>query len=172
MNKLLIGLGSRAQIGKDYLAQELKRYFDVERRAFADSLKDDLRFLFKQHNLDFDMLISEPEIKKVIRPLMVAYGHTLRTFDENVWVNRVFKRPMEHEVTIITDVRYPNEALRIKELGGIYIDINTNIPPANEVEAEYSPKMRELADFVITNNFDGKFVSDMVELINKLRLPK
>ena len=170
MKKVIIGLGSKAQIGKDYAAAQLRAYFSVQRIAFADALKDDLRFLFKQNNLDFDMLISEPDIKKIIRPLLVAYGHTMREFNDDIWVDRALKnRNLDAEVTVITDVRYPNEAKRLKELGGYYIDIETNVPPANDVEALYSPQMREIADFVVVNNFDGKFVPDLVELINQLR---
>lgn len=169
MKKIIIGLGSKAQIGKDYAAAQLKQYFDVERIAFADELKNDLKYLFKQNNLDLDMINSEPELKKVIRPLYVAYGHTMREFNENLWVDRALKdRELNHQVTIITDVRYPNEAKRLKELGGTYIEIETNIPPANEVEALYSPLMGGEADFVVRNNFDGKFVSDMVDLITIL----
>ena len=115
------------------------------------------------------MLISEPEIKKVIRPLLVAYGHTMREFNSDIWVDRALKnKDLSSQVTIITDVRYPNEAKRLKELGGYYIDIETSVPPANDVEALYSPQMREIADAVVVNNFDGSFITTLVELINRL----
>ena len=168
MKKVLIGLGSKAQIGKDYAAAQLKNYFDVERVAFADALKSDLSFLFKQNGLRLNELLAVPELKEKVRPLLVSYGQTMREFIPDIWINRALAKDYKSQVTVITDVRFPNEAKRIQAMGGYYVEIVSDRPPANETEALYSPMMEGLADFKIKNNFDGNYVTDMVELVHKL----
>lgn len=167
--QVIIGLGSKAQIGKDYAAAQLKKHFDVERIAFADALKSDLSYLFSSNKLDFNLLMSEPELKAKVRPLLVAYGQVIREFNPDVWVNRALQnKTFDHQVTIITDVRFPNEVKRLKELGGYYVEIISDVPPANETEAYYSPLMEGLADFKVKNSFDGTFISSMITLVNEL----
>jgi hypothetical protein len=170
MKTLLLGLGSIARIGKDYAAQELAKYFDLERIAFADALKKDLAELIKnKHDLDYAAIESEPSLKEKFRPLLVSYGCVMREFDEDVWVNRALaNREFNHCVTLVTDVRFPNETRKIKALGGYYIEIDANIAPANETEALYSPQMKGLADYKIKNNFDSKFIQDLVDLVQTL----
>jgi hypothetical protein len=164
----LIGVGSRARIGKDYAAKELAKYFDLERVAFADALKLDVAQLFKAHGLDYWGIEGEPALKEKVRPLLVEYGMTMRKFNEDAWIDRALNKEFTHEVTFVTDVRFPNEAKRIKALGGHYIEIQTDLPPANETEAYYSPLMKGLADYTVKNNFDSHFIQDMVKLIGSL----
>lgn len=170
MNRI-IGLGSKAQIGKDYAAQKLADYTNVKRIAFADALKNDLKYLFNQNDLDFDDIVAEPKLKEKVRPLMVSYGQTMREFKPDVWIGRAIeeaKKPF-HGLVIFTDVRFPNEVKAIKELGGFYIEIKTNVPPANETEALYSPQMSALADATVENNFDGNYIPDLAKIIFGLR---
>jgi hypothetical protein len=169
MKKAIIGLGSKARVGKDYAASQLKTYFDVERIAFADRLKDDLEGLFVMHNLNFKASLNDPVTKEMLRPLLVEYGQTMRKFNQDIWVDAALQgRPLNHQVTIITDVRFPNEVKRLKELGGVYIEIETDVPPANETEALYSPMMAELADMKVRNNFDGLFIPELRNIITQL----
>ncbi len=166
--KIIIGFGSKAQVGKDYIAAKLADYFDVERVSFADAVKADLAILFRHNNLDLSILCEIPELKQKIRPLMVEYSQLFRSFKEDHWVDKALNRNFDHQVTVITDVRFPNEVAKIKKLGGYYVDIISDVPPANEVEALYSPKMAELADYRVVNNFDDNYVSDVVKLVNSL----
>lgn len=169
MKSLIIGLGSKAQIGKDYAAIKLAKYYDVHRIAFADVLKEDISYLFAQNQLRLDSLLNEPHLKKLIRPLLVSYGGLMRKFNENTWVDRTFqKADFSHQVTIITDMRYPNEVAAVHKLGGYYVDIISDIAPANEEEALYSPMLSNLADFRIVNNFDDQYIKDMKSLIDSL----
>lgn len=174
MKSLLLGMGSRARVGKDYAIIKLKELgYDVERISFADCLKDDLTVVFARHNLNLTELLNDPQLKETIRPLLVEYGQTLRKFKEDVWVDAAFKNhEFKHEITMVSDVRFPNEAKRIKSLGGYYVEIKSDVPCANETEALFSPQMVGLADFTVQNSFDGKFVADMIELIERLRYEK
>ena len=169
MKHLIIGLGSKARIGKDYAAQELAKLFDVQRIAFADALKLDIADIVARHGLDYWAIEKQPELKEKIRPLLVEYGMTMRRFNEDVWVDRALAPGnLTSEVILVTDVRFPNEAKRIRELGGHYIEIMTNTPPINETEAYYSPLMAESAEYTIKNNFDPEFIPDLVNLVFNL----
>lgn len=168
---IIIGFGSKARIGKDYAASELSKFYTVERVAFADALKDDLAVIFARSGLDLKEMLNVPATKERVRPLLVEYGQTMRKFHPDIWVDRALTgREFTSQITIVTDVRFPNEANRIKELGGYYIEIDTDIEPANETEALYSPQMAGIADFTVRNNFDGKFITDLRELMDSLLL--
>jgi hypothetical protein len=168
-DRIIIGLGSKARIGKDYAAIKLAKYFNVQRVSFADVLKDDLSTLFKKHNLSLEALLADPDMKEVVRPLLIAYGQTMRKFDENVWLNAAIKNAdFSNKVTIFTDVRFPNEAEAIQAIGGYYVNIISDVAPSSKEEALYSPILEEMADFHITNNFDDQYIEDMKSLIYSL----
>lgn len=170
MKKVIIGLGSKARVGKDYAAAQLRNYFDVERIAFADQLKADLAKIFMFRNIDFSAALNDPVTKEMVRPLLVEYGQTMRRFNQDIWVDAALKgKEFEHQVTIITDVRFPNEVKRLKELGGVYIEVVADaVQPANETEALYAPQMLELADIKVVNNFNGLFIADLKSAIDHL----
>lgn len=177
MKTLLIGLGSKAKIGKDFLAKELAKIYDIERIAFADSLKMSVANLLNEQGLfnklginNYNELEQIPELKEKIRPLLVAVGNTMRSFNPDHWIEVALNnKQFNKEITIITDVRFPNEVTAIKKLSGYFINIKTNTLPANEVEAEYEPIMAKLADYTVDNNFNSKFISDMIKLIEYLK---
>lgn len=169
MKTLLVGFGSKAQIGKDFACAGLKQFYDVERVAFADALKTDIATLFMMNNLSLDMLLNVPDLKRMVRPLLCEYGACMRQFNPDVWVDRALTgREFNHDITIITDVRHPNEVDRIKSLGGVYVEIDADVPPANETEAHYHPILKGMADYTVRNNFDGHFMDDMVVLVGRL----
>lgn len=172
MKPLIIGIGSKARIGKDYAAKELAKIYSLERVAFADELKKDLAEIFAKSGINYWELETNPIEKEKVRPLLVEYGCTMRKFDADIWVKRAFAAAkFDKEIVFVTDVRFPNEADYIKKLGGVFIDIETDIPPANEVEAENAPKMRAKADFVVINRFDSNFIKNLVTLVEQLRSP-
>lgn len=172
-DRLIIGLGSKARIGKDYAAIKLAKYYPVQRVSFADVLKDDLSGLFKKHNLSLEALLAEPSMKEVVRPLLIAYGQTMRKFDEDVWLKAAMRNvDFRNKVTIFTDVRFPNEAAAIQAAGGYYINIVSNIPPSSKEEALYSPILEAMADMHVANNFDDQYIEDMKLLVDALLAKK
>lgn len=168
MDKTIIGFGSVARIGKDYAYGIIKEaYPEAQRVAFADALKDDLALIFRNNNLAFHELVSDEEEKKKIRPLMVEYGQLMRSWNPQIWLDRAFEK-LTDGLTIITDVRFPNEVARLKAEGGTYVHINGPVPPINSTEAENLPLMEKLADFTIYNDFSpsyDKVVKGLVQII-------
>jgi hypothetical protein len=136
---IIVGLSGYAQTGKDTAALALGA-LTFERLAFADALRTSLYNLnpsikVKSHwtklrtHVD---LVGWEAAKKLdgVRSLLQRMGTEAvrNTIDDNAWVN-VVRHRIEHaydgmaEVTeparfVVTDVRFPNEAKLIKELGG------------------------------------------------------
>lgn len=172
-NQLIIGLGSRARIGKDFAAAELRKHYGEEnvlRIAFADALKGDVQPLLMRAVGINPHTAAGPD-KELIRPILVAYGEMMRKVNHNYWVARAIDLVEKTEqanhpwpIVVYTDCRYPNEVDSIKKMGGIYIEIDAPaIPPANESEAKNSPLCRAMADYVVLNDIqhkNGKFVPD------------
>ena len=91
----------------------------------------------------------------------LAFGMQKRFVSDGIyWINKAekeinrFKDEYNH---FITDVRFPNEVLKIKELGGkcIHIEREGNSPP-NLEEEENEPIIKSMSDF----NFKWKDFSD------------
>ncbi|MGZ2360756.1 hypothetical protein LRE75_29450 [Streptomyces sp. 372A] len=134
----LIGLAGAAGAGKDTAAQIL---LDVgwQRRAFADRLREFLVALDPLVDaVDEPYLVSlSDEVKRVGWAKMKNYSATLRglyqragtdagrgVLGEDVWVDSLFRDYESwHRPTVITDVRFPNEARAIRERGGLVVQI-------------------------------------------------
>lgn len=169
MNKLLIGFGATAQVGKDYSAIALSAKYDVERISFADKLKEDLALLFNRRGLDLYTLLADPVTKETVRPLLVSYGQTLRQFNSDVWVNAALDEcAFEHELTVITDVRFPNEVDKLHAMGGVYIHIDSAKAPANDVERTFAPILRTKADYTIFNSFKEDYSPKVIALVDSI----
>lgn len=141
----LVGVTGFATSGKDTLyticKNSLPSSFNTKRYAFADELKaecDD--FLLK--NVGISAFTSDPYEKEIIRPLLVTYGtHIRRKLDQNCWINRLEERirseALSDHLIFITDVRFKNEAVWIKNHGGFIINVQREgIGPANADEEE------------------------------------
>lgn len=127
----LVGLCGYAQVGKDIAAVPFIAA-GWKRAAFADLLKEDLRSLLETAYRDLPAAAtagySLPEFndtrtKSRLRPLMVEYGRTMRALYPSIWIDRLFHRLTPGERYVITDVRYANEAARIRETGGVVVQI-------------------------------------------------
>lgn len=158
-NKMIIGISGYARSGKDTFGLSLQRIlknFKIESSidAFANVLKFDIdEFLLKKFNISaFTKKDSE---KILIRPMLVAYGESKRNQDPNYWIKQIEKN-LKNKLTIITDVRYENEAKWIIDNDGFLIHItrqikeNFYVEAPNEQEAENNPKVASLASLKMT----------------------
>lgn len=121
----IIGVAGQAQMGKDtlsdYLAEKLTNKW--KRVAFADNVKK-----VYQDTFDCDRSFVEkwkvrpeppPGFDMTVRKSLQFIGDGFRKICPNIWLDLVFRR--ETEPIIISDVRYVNEFLRVKEEGGLNI---------------------------------------------------
>lgn len=131
-----IGLIGKLRSGKDSVAAYLIERYDYTRFAFGDGIKDVCRRLYPDQFAD----------GRKPRALLQGVGQTLRTFDENVWVNDLFARigavkrldasmgapPNARLRAVISDVRQPNEVERLRREG--YVLVRVNAPVAIRIE--------------------------------------
>lgn len=129
-----IGLLGKAQSGKDTTAQRLADRWGFRRVAFADPLKSQA--------LRIDPLIpTHPDVRPVrlsrlvadvgwdyaktrypeVRRILQHVGQSVRDIDPGFWVRAALNAVDANEAgnlpTVVTDVRYENEARALREYG-------------------------------------------------------
>ncbi len=153
---MIIGISGFARSGKDTFGLSLQRILktysiESEINAFANVLKNDIdQFLIEKFNIS--AFTKKENEKSLIRPILVAYGESKRKQDPNYWIDQI-KEKSKNKLTIVTDVRYENEAKWIIDNGGFLIHLSRQknngsyIEAPNEQEAENNPKVANLACF-------------------------
>lgn len=134
---MIIGLHGPKQSGKDYFYQVVKTSFPdkpIHKLAFADFLKTELLNIFqlaneeeydsfKQNVLQFNIHddVRVIDARHVVREI----GMMIRRLRPEIYNDTIRERikVCPDCIWIITDVRFPDEAQLIKELGGILIQI-------------------------------------------------
>jgi hypothetical protein len=137
----VIGLGHRAQNGKDQMCQmlisECGKKYQIMRFAFADALKREVNamleraggvdaFFARKDLLPWVVREENPDMKDPLCPLgkfrtLLQYvGVLRRESDPDYWVNQTIKDINKHQpdLAIITDMRFQNEVKMVKQLGG------------------------------------------------------
>lgn len=165
---MLIGLSGYARAGKDSVGEFLVKEHGYVRYAFADALrgvvyalnplvyveyKQDLRVQDIVDDLGWDQAkVEVAEIRRLLQAMGTEAGR--RILGEDVWVDAVFKQAKERGDTnvVITDVRFPNEAQRVKAEGGFVVRINRpGVAPVNDHPSEIG--LDEWGfDFTVPNN--------------------
>jgi hypothetical protein len=124
---MIIGLTGYAQSGKDTLAGMLIGLHRYENRAFADPIrkllyetnplvKDEYRVKGVVDAYGWDRAKVEfPELRNLLQTLGVG---ARQVFNDQFWVSQGLSGLVAGDKIVITDVRFPNEADAIKDLGG------------------------------------------------------
>src|ERR1700677_958119 len=114
--RLLIGLGNRARHGKDSAAQAIQEYArsmnlpETRIFKFATALYQEC----KEHH---GMIVKDA-------PLLQRVGLEKRKLNENYWIDRLkFTIGPFKGISLITDVRFKNEAAYIRNAGGFLINV-------------------------------------------------
>lgn len=114
---ILIGLSGKAGSGKDECCKRiLQHYPQGKRLAFADPLKDEV---CKAMRITREYLEQH---KKHFRLILQGWGTDYRRqmFGEDYWIKRWLEVAVQSiaSMIVVPDVRFPNEARTIQELGG------------------------------------------------------
>ena len=114
MSKLYIGIGHKCRQGKDSFAAAIHNTFPALTRVigFADALKSHCRVVHRMKAKD--------------APLLQRVGVDMReSHGEDVWIRALeaAAKDVPEPVILVTDVRFVNEALFVKEHGGILVKI-------------------------------------------------
>lgn len=148
---MIIGLNGRLKSGKDTtfgIIQEL--YPEAKRVSFADPLKDSAaaalgidRELMEQMKADEDaMWMLFDSAGNAVGPMfntreyLQRYGTEAHreVFGDDFWVDMALAPELDHsnDLLVVTDMRFPNEAQRVLDLGGITVKV------VREVETSHS----------------------------------
>lgn len=182
----MIGITGRARSGKDTVASLIFSRCWGRRYAFADHLKKVVMVKFGLTEEDvntqkgkdkylsqFGMTVGEVLQKEGTEATRYVYG-------SNFWVDRLMNKILMDKVVeeydflpIITDVRFDNEALAIKNRGGLVLEV---VRPCGERfvggrdpnHASEQPISRELVDFTICNDGTlGQLTDKVFEWVEK-----
>jgi hypothetical protein len=158
---MIIGLSGYAQSGKDTVAKFLIEHYGFERVAFADPIRDILIDLnpILENGLHLNSVVNEygwemTKKKEEVRRLLQSLGLSARTvLDQDIWVIAALRKMEEvNNRYVVTDVRFENEAVMIKQLGGQVWRIQREfVGPVNDHISESELDNWEF-DRVIHNN--------------------
>lgn len=164
----LIGLSGYARSGKDSVARILNRLYGHEQISFAAKLKTlalaiDPYVAFpgsNKHRLSEALADLGPEDVKTIpevRRIYQAVGNEVRNvLGENVWLDAALGDLDRNKSYVVSDVRYPNEAIEIKRQGGVvYRVVRPGNFPANDHISEVALNYWEFDAFIVN---DGDLV--------------
>lgn len=131
---MIIGVSGYARAGKDSLAEILVKDMEFERVAFADVLRQvlytlnpfiapwtDLKSVVDEHGWEYAKTqgpVSQyQEVRRLLQTLGTDVGRGM--FGPNFWVNSLFQSlDLTKKQYVISDVRFPNEADAVKDVGG------------------------------------------------------
>lgn len=149
MSRLVIGLCGYAGSGKDTFAEMLMRAaagagLSVERFSFAGPMRGMLHALGVPARHMFDRDLKEQPVPG----LGLSYRHLAQTLGtewgrkcngEDFWLRALALKVEEYsfDVSIITDVRFPNEAAWVNERPhGFLLRLDRGVPPVRAHESE------------------------------------
>ena len=158
----LIGVAGRARSGKDTFVRGLIN-LGYTRGAFADALKQVTALVANEplHNFTDDELKEAHSVALGMsrRKALQRVGKGMRDIlRDDIWIQRLLSTwEAAGEIPFaISDVRYPNEAVLVRERGGIIVNIErpllgglTGEAALHESELGLPP---ELVDFTVVNN--------------------
>lgn len=120
------------------------------RRGFADKVK---QIFCDTHHVDLDFIerwkrVPEPPpgFDLPVRDCLILIGDGFRRMKKRVWIEEVFYNQPSHQ--IISDMRYVNEAVYVREMGGVAVLLwrpGHENDVANASEQELMPYVRQLA---------------------------
>ena len=182
---MLIGIIGAARVGKDTFAEMLAEslYDIISHRFILMSYATELKLrIQKDIDLSYDQLwgdekeipdkryrrrltttsgieADEGYIYWTPREIMQAYGEFYRGISYDFWVNSLFRtiHDKDYKNVIVTDIRYPNEAVPIKEEMGYLIKITSDRDNKQDIHGKLHISETAMlgyneVDFEVANN--------------------
>lgn len=145
-----LGLVGLARSGKDTVAEYITFFkgFDIDPRiSFAHPIR--------QTMYEFQDKLGLPRHKD--RKLMQLLGDWGRSVDSDIFIKYVLRFASTNENVIVTDVRYMNEAEKLRENGFTLVKILGNPQSVDRSESEFNHSSERevkhiICDYTIENN--------------------
>uniref|UniRef100_A0A6C0J110 Uncharacterized protein n=1 Tax=viral metagenome TaxID=1070528 RepID=A0A6C0J110_9ZZZZ len=103
--------------GKTYISKSLALRYNLEIYSFGDKVKELAKELFMMKDKD--------------RKLLQILADKMKEINPDVWVNYLIEKIKDKDNVIIDDLRFPDEALELENLGftiiGLDIDQDTQL---------------------------------------------
>lgn len=181
----IVAFGHKSRVGKDTACQILIDHFKtnypnlvVERKAFADSVKDISYKLFKSNGLKARQYYDEwpKERSTKLQPLnmdaveiWVAVGNKIREIYPQTWIDIILK-DNSCDILIISDLRYPNELQEVKNQNGICVKIEKDSAEIRNTVADNALNDYTDWNLILKNNesiedFRQNLLSQIVPLL-------
>lgn len=178
----IVGIGYKKSSGKDQFASFMHTFIRcaqpglcIKRVSFADKLKNISCQLYGWAGLQNGPFyeryrdkkeVALPLIGKSPRQIWIEVGNKLREVYEETWIDYAL-RGIDADIIIISDVRFRNEARRIKNQGGMLIridrpDITQGTDPA-EVELDAWDNW----DLIVDNAGDLTYLNSIAESLSR-----
>jgi hypothetical protein len=97
------------------------------------------------------------------RHLLQMIGNSFRDINPNVWVNSLFCDYNDSSSWIITDVRFPNEFVSVRDRGGLNIRVERKTKYSDNDITETALDQYDKFDYLIKNN------SSLPKLVEKVK---
>lgn len=174
---MIIGLSGYARSGKDTVADHLISTYDFTRHSFAASMKeamyrlnpivhtDNIGPIRYQALVDVYGLDTVKETYPEVRRLLQVFGTEVgrEMFGENFWVDLVLSNLRSFH-TVISDVRFTNEADAIRAKGGQIWRVNrSGVGPVTGHSSEVNLDTYDF-DLVINNDSDIDSLNKQIDL--------
>ena len=179
---MIIAFGHRRRVGKDVATNALidmlaERGVPALRVSFADGLKESCADIFGWAGLQGPLFYEEyPQEKEEVLPdlgmsprdIWIKVGNKMREVYEDVWIDLALHQPKERKaVIIISDLRYPNEAAKVKAAGGVIVRVTRDVAPVSSDIADTALADYEEWDLTILNDGTKDDLRDqLVSLVN------
>jgi hypothetical protein len=133
---MLIGLSGYARSGKDTVADHLINEFNFSKYSFAAPMKEAMYILNPKVAYDYEDIdyrhavdtygideakVKYPEIRRLLQVFGTEVGRSM--FGEDFWVEIALGKIKSFH-SVISDVRFPNEAEAIRAKGGVVWRVN------------------------------------------------
>lgn len=178
---LVIGLGHKREVGKDLVGQLLKTELTIKypqkqvvKTAFAAPIYQIAYKMFAWAGMQtkqyYDENKEEKEtvllkIGKSPRQILIEIGLKFREIYEDIWLDYTINT--QADILIITDLRFPNEAERIKKADGITALIIRDVPMTEDPDDPDNQLNEHEWGIIISNLGTKKELNDTVlEMIN------
>jgi hypothetical protein len=183
MTKLIIGLIGDAGAGKSTVARYLESDYEFEAVRFAGGLKKMMGALgLSLYHIEGEGkekptdLLGGKTPRYAMQTLGTEWGRDL--IGENFWVDHWRQEADKHELVVVEDCRFPNEAQAIRDKGGYIVKV-VNFWQDKSKGADHASEHQEIkSDFTISNvrrdRLDHLYdnTDEVLELIEEKRKPK
>lgn len=171
---MIIGLTGKARSGKDTVAEHLNIAHSFHHYWYSKPMKDALRVVFGWNDDHLYGDLKEVKDKRydvsprvALQTLGTEWGRDC--IGKDIWINRAKAEMAVHENIVISDCRFDNEAIAIREMGGYVIRVvrgDAQEVAAHTSESGISP---ELISFDIENN---RTLPDLYRLVDYILINK